>query len=376
MTTRLLGGLTPQQFLAEYWQKKPLLIRQAIPGFTGVVGLDELFELACDEDVESRLIRHDPAAGWQVTRGPQKPSALRGRRQPWTVLVQGLNLWVREADELLHRFDFIPQARLDDLMVSYATDGGGIGAHFDSYDVFLLQGFGKRRWRIGDQTEHRLVEGAPLKLIADFRPTEEWVLEPGDMLYLPPRYAHEGTALGECTTYSIGFRAPQARELASGFLTWLAERVDLPGMYADPDLTLQENSAEIGDAMVERVARMLESIRWNRDDVADFLGHSLSEPKPTVFFVPPNDPLPAKRFAAAIERHGFMLDPGTLLLWRGGRFYLNGEAFDPAGADTALLARLAHARRLPAGTAPDEPTLARLYDLYRDGLGTPDFPDD
>lgn len=376
MITRLLGGITPQQFLADYWQKKPLLIRQAIPGFTGVVELDELFELACDEDVESRLIRHDPNKGWQVSRGPQKASALKSRKTPWTVLVQGLNLWVREADELLHRFDFIPQARLDDLMVSYATDGGGIGAHFDSYDVFLLQGFGKRLWRIGDQTEHKLVEGAPLKLIADFRPTEEWVLEPGDMLYLPPRFAHEGTAIGECTTYSIGFRAPQAQELGAGFLSWMAERIRLPGMYADPDLRLQDNSAEIGDAMVARVTDMLNGIHWGRDDVADFLGHHLSEPKPSVFFVPPDPPLLRKRFAATVVKHGFMLDPGTLLLWHGARFYLNGEAYDPAGADAGLLAQLAHARRIAAGSVLDEVTLERLYELYRDGLGVPDLPDD
>lgn len=375
MITQLLGGITPRQFLAEYWQKKPLLIRQAIPGFTGVLELEELFDLACDEDVESRLIRHDAAKGWQVSRGPQKPSALKGRKQPWTVLVQGLNLWVREADELLHRFDFIPQARLDDLMVSYATDSGGIGAHFDSYDVFLLQGFGQRRWRIGDQTEHTLVEGAPLKLIADFHPTDEWVLEPGDMLYLPPRFAHEGTAIGECTTYSIGFRAPQARELGAAFLGWLSERTDLPGMYADPDLTLQENSAEISDAMVDRVADMLNGIRWSREDVAGFLGHYLTEPKPSVFFVPPDDPLSRKRFGSAVAENGFMLDPGTLMLFRDGCFHVNGEPLDTCEADTGTLARLAHARRLEADTSLSGGTLDLLYRLYTDGLGVPDFPD-
>lgn len=375
MTTQLLGGTTPQQFLAEYWQKKPLLIRQAIPGFNGVVELEELFELACDDDVESRLIRHDAAKGWQVTRGPQKASTLKGRKQPWTVLVQGLNLWVREADELLHRFDFIPQARLDDLMVSYATDQGGIGAHFDSYDVFLLQGSGKRRWRIGDQTEHKLVEGAPLKLIADFKPTEEWVLEPGDMLYLPPRYAHEGTAIGECTTYSIGFRAPKAQELGSEFLGWMSERIDLPGMYTDPDLALQANSAEISDAMVDKVTEMLNGIRWSREDVAAFLGHYLSEPKPSVFFVPPDEPLSAKRFATAVAKHGFMLDPGALLLLRNDEFHLNGEALETCGADIATLSALAHARRLEAGAGVSDDTLSLLYRLYCDGLGQPDFPD-
>ena len=375
MKTQLLGGISPRQFLEEYWQKKPLLIRQAIPGFTGVLDLDDLFELACDEDVESRLIRHD-AKGWQVSRGPQRASALKNRKQPWTVLVQGLNLWVREADALLHRFDFIPQARLDDLMVSFATDGGGIGAHFDSYDVFLLQGFGQRRWRIGDQSEHRLIEGAPLKLIADFRPTEEWVLEPGDMLYLPPRFAHEGTAIGECTTYSIGFRAPQAQELGSEFLGWLGERIRLEGMYTDPDLALQDNSAEISDAMIDRVADMLRQIHWSRDDIAGFLGHYLSEPKPQVFFVPPDEPLSHKRFAKLVTEHGFALDPGTLLLFHGEHFHLNGEAMDVCAATRTGLAALAHARRVGGDTVAEGPFLDCLYGLYLDGLGQPDLPDD
>lgn len=375
MSNPLLGGLSPRQFLAEYWQKKPLLIRQAIPGFKGVLERDELFELACDEDVESRLIRQN-GERWAVTPGPQKASSLRGRKQPWTVLVQGLNLWVREADELLHRFDFIPQARLDDLMVSYAVDGGGVGAHFDSYDVFLLQGTGRRRWRISDQTEHRLIEGAPLRLIADFRPTEEWVLEAGDMLYLPPRYAHEGTAVGECTTYSIGFRAPKAQELGTEFLAWMQDRVCLDGLYADPDLALQENSAEIGDAMIDGVERMIAQIGWNRSDVAEFLGHYLTEPKPHVFFVPPDAPLPPKRLAAAVKKHGFMLDPATLLLFHGERFHLNGEALEVAEANRTTVAGLAHARRIAAGTALDAGVLDLVYRMYRSGFGVPDLPDE
>ena len=376
MTEQLLGGLTPRQFLDEYWQKKPLLIRQAIPGFSGVVELDELFELACDEDVESRLIRHDAAAGWQLTHGPQDAAELEQRDQPWTVLVQGLNLWLREADELLHRFSFIPQARLDDLMVSYATDGGGIGAHFDSYDVFLLQGIGRRRWRIGDQSAHRLVEGAPLKLIDDFQPTEEWVLEPGDMLYLPPRYAHEGTAIGECTTYSIGFRAPQAQELGREFLGWLSERLELPGMYADPDLKLQGNSAEIGPAMVARIRNMLDAIRWKPDEVADFLGHYLSEPKPQIFFIPPEEPLPRADFDAAVRQHGFVLDPATLLLFHERAFYLNGDAFNVPAAAFDAFAQLAHARQLPGEPELSDTVLRGLYALYQNGLGLPDHNED
>ena len=375
MNAQLLGGLTPERFLAEYWHKKPLLIRQAIPGFKGVIDLDDLFDLACDEDVESRYIReHD--GQWEVRSGPQEEHLLEDRSHPWTVLVQGLELWQREADELLHRFDFIPQARLDDIMVSYATDGGGIGAHVDSYDVFLLQGSGQRRWRISAQTDLRLHDDVPLKLLADFRPEEEWVLEPGDMLYLPPHIAHEGIAIGECTTYSIGFRAPTANELASEFLFWMQERLDLPGRYADPDLTVQPNSAHIAPAMVDQVADMLTRIRWSREDVSAFLGHHLSEPRPNVFFDAPDALLSAEAFASQINEHGFILDPGTRLLSVDDTFFLNGTALAVAPEDRAEVAAFAHARRLPAGTLPGAGLTALLYEVYRHGLGYPDHEED
>lgn len=375
MPENLLGGLSPRQFLADYWHKKPLLIRQAIPDFRDLLDRAELFELARDPEVESRHIRQRDGQ-WEVTRGQQKAAALRGAKHPWTVLVQGLNLWLPAADELLHRFDFIPQARLDDLMVSYAVDGGGVGAHFDSYDVFLLQGKGKRRWRISDQCEHRLVEGAPLKLVADFRPVEEWVLEPGDMLYLPPRWAHEGTAIGECMTYSIGFRAPAAQEIATEFLGWMQDRITLEGRYADPELSLQANSAEIGDEMLDQVARMLTRISWDREDVRDFLGHYLTDPKPQVFFDPPNTPLSKERFAMQLARHGFSLDAGTLLLFRGDSFFLNGEVLEVAPQDRAFVAALAHARRIDGAEAISRGAPALLYQLYRDGFGHLECPAD
>ncbi|NTV11561.1 MAG: cupin domain-containing protein, partial [Zoogloea sp.] len=161
MITTLLGGLSAEEFLAEYWQKKPLLVRQAVPGFAGLLSKEDMFDLACDPDVESRYVRHTETS-WDVRHGPQRRADLRGKKSPWTVLVQGLNLFVPEGDELMHRFHFIPQARLDDLMVSYAVDGGGVGPHFDNYDVFLLQGMGKRRWQIANQDDHTLIEGIPL----------------------------------------------------------------------------------------------------------------------------------------------------------------------------------------------------------------------
>jgi len=371
MMTTLLGGMSPRQFLEEYWQKKPLLVRQAVPGFTGVVSRDELFDLACDPDVESRYIRYQadtPGSSWTLERGPQTRGRLRGKRQPWTVLVQGLNLWVPAGDALLHQFDFIPQARLDDLMVSYAVDGGGVGPHFDNYDVFLLQGIGQRRWQIADQTDRSLVEDAPLRILKHFTPTHDWVLEPGDMLYLPPHWAHNGIAIGECTTYSIGFRSPTAQELGVSFLEWLQERIQLEGMYADPELALQDNSAEIGPAMIDQVERMLAGIRWTRRDIADFLGTYLTEPKAHVFFESPEAPLTQKAFTRALGNKGCTLDARTLLLWSEAGFHLNGEPLCPDEADIPTLSALAHQRRLDANAVLSPALVEQFYQWYEDGF--------
>lgn len=370
MITTLLGGLTPRQFLDEYWQKKPLLVRQAVPGFTGVLDRDEIFDLACHPDVESRYIARQ-GDEWVLEHGPQRRSRLRGKRSPWTVLVQGINLWSDAADELLHRFDFIPQARLDDLMVSYAVDSGGVGPHFDNYDVFLLQGMGQRRWQIADQDDRSLEEGAPLRILKHFAPAHDWVLEPGDMLYLPPHWAHNGIAVGECTTYSIGFRSPTAQELGAEFLGWLQERICLDGIYADPDLVQQDNSAQIGSAMVDQVQRMIEAIRWNREDITRFLGHYLTEPKPSVFFEPPEQPLSRTAFKRKIAAGGFRLDARSLLLWSDAGFFINGETLDadPAWHDT--LGALAHARRLTGPVTLPAGLIELFYTWYCDGFGHP-----
>ncbi|HMV18473.1 MAG TPA: cupin domain-containing protein [Rhodocyclaceae bacterium] len=371
MIDTLLGGLSVEQFLAEYWQKKPLLIRQAIPGFTGVVSRDDLFALARDPDVESRFIAHD-GARWEVLHGPQKATDLRRKKQPWTVLVQGLNLFVPEGDALLHRFDFIPQARLDDLMVSYAVDGGGVGPHFDNYDVFLLQGIGQRRWLISNQDDRSLIEDVPLKILQDFRPVHDWVLESGDMLYLPPHWAHNGIALGECTTYSIGFRSPTYQELAQEFLVYLQDAVQLEGLYADPDLKRHVHSAEIGDAMVDRVAEQLARITWTREDVRRFLGAYLTEPKPHVFFDSPDEPLDHDSFLAQCNRAGYVLDARSLLLFSDGRFFLNGEAVSISHTDLPVMIELADRRRISTVADLTQDGQALLYDWYCCGFAHPD----
>ena len=193
-------------------------------------------QLACREDVESRLIRGS-GTHWQLDHGPfRKSDFKRLPKTEWTLLVQSLNHFLPEADALLAHFDFIPHARLDDLMVSYAVPGGSVGPHFDSYDVFLLQGQGHRRWQIGTQTDLALLDDAPLKILRHFDAEDEWVLGPGDMLYLPPHVAHYGVAEDDCMTYSIGFRAPTTEELAQGFLMHLQDTLKLEGRYADPDL--------------------------------------------------------------------------------------------------------------------------------------------
>lgn len=362
---QLLGGLTPRQFLDEYWQKKPLLIRNAVPGFKGLLSRDEMFEAAQRDDVESRLVSRE-GGFWDLRCGPFQKKDFKRRPYPWTALVQGLNLILPSADALMKQFNFIPHARLDDVMVSWATDNGGVGPHFDNYDVFLLQGMGQRHWRISTQKDQTLVEGLPIKILKKFKPTDEWVLNPGDMLYLPPQCAHDGIAVGECMTYSVGFRTAPTQELADGFLSFLQDRLCLDGRYADPGLKPAKHPGEITGDMVDQVADMLNRIRWDKADVRDFLGEHLTEPKPHVFFDPPAKPLSVARFVAAAAKRGLKLDARTQFLFAGNRFYLNGETLEGVeAADRAGLKALADERALavvPARLAE------QLYDWYCDGF--------
>jgi len=363
----LLGGLTPQQFLRDYWHKKPLLIRQAFKGLTPLLSREALFDLARQDDVESRLITRF-GTRWQMQNGPctqLPPISKRG----WTMLVQGVNLHHDEADALMQQFRFLPDARLDDLMISYATDGGGVGPHFDSYDVFLLQAHGQRRWKIGPQKDLTLVEGMPLKILKNFEPEQEFVLAPGDMLYLPPQYAHDGIAEGECMTYSIGFRAPSYQELGEAFLQFMSESIELPGRYADPDLEATRRPAEINSSMLSRISAELEKVQFTKDDVAIFLGEYLSEPKPTVFFDIPSKAVPRTRFLQMAIKRGVGLSRKTRMLYRGRHVFINGESFVAGARDRSVLARLADTRKLlpeEVLTASDD-VLDALHSWYNDG---------
>jgi 50S ribosomal protein L16 3-hydroxylase len=365
MTTTLLGGLSPTRFLRDVWHKRPLLIRNAVPGFGGLLSPGEMQQLASREDVESRLIQGS-GTHWQLDHGPFGKSDFRRLpKTEWTLLVQSLNHILPEADALLARFNFIPHARLDDLMVSYAVPGGSVGPHFDSYDVFLLQGQGHRRWQISTQTDLTILDDEPLKILRRFKAEDEWVVGPGDMLYLPPHVAHYGVAEDACMTYSIGFRAPATEELAHGFLMHLQDTLSLEGRYADPDLRLQTHPGEISRAMLGQIEAMIAKIKWTKRDIAEFAGRYLSEPKPNVFFNAPDEPLSHAAFNRQASKTGVALDPKSRLLFAGGRFFINGEAFTPVADEIAALQQLADQRRLaaPLPTALRD----RLYDWYQAG---------
>ena len=336
----LLGGISPARFMRQYWQKKPLLIRQAVPGMQPLLARAALFALAAQDDVESRLItRCAQGATWRLRHGPFVRAAIPKLSQPgWTLLVQGLDLHLDAAHALLEQFAFVPRARLDDLMVSFATDGGGVGPHFDSYDVFLLQAHGQRRWRIGRQKDLTLQADVPLKILRDFQPEQECLLEAGDMLYLPPRYAHDGVAQGECMTYSIGFRAPAQGEWAQDLMQRLADVAgDATGTrYADRDQAAIAHSGAIPAALQEFARRAVEKVFSDPLAFERSVGESLTEPKANVFFTP----------TAATLGGGIAVDRGTRLLYDERHVFINGEAYRAGGKDFALLKDLANLRSL------------------------------
>jgi 50S ribosomal protein L16 3-hydroxylase len=362
----LLGGLNAATFLRSHWQKQPLLVRGALPDFQGVLDLDAMKELACRDECDARLILRS-GNRWSVEHGPftrKRFSRLPAR--DWTLLVQGLERVLPAARALRSHFDFIPYSRLDDLMVSYAPPGGGVGAHFDSYDVFLLQGPGQRRWRVSRQRDLTLVEGAPLKILRNFAPDGECVLASGDMLYLPPEYAHEGVALDECFTYSIGFRAPSHRELVSRFLAHLDDRLEIDGRYADPDLRAQDQPARIDPGMVMKIEAVLGSLTWSRRDVASFIGTYLTEPKSQVVFATPVRALGQTAFAKAARQAGIELAGGTLMLHSGSKIFINGESYRADGSNAGPLRELANRRGLE-GYRVTTSAIEALYQWYRDG---------
>ena len=367
MQERLPGGMAASVFLRRCWQRKPLLVRGAIPGIGAWPGKRKLFTLAQRADVESRVVSRR-AGRWNVAHGPLGRAELE--RQParnWTLLVHGVNHHCAELEQLLRRFSFLPQARLDDVMVSFAAAGGGVGAHYDRYDVFLIQGSGRRVWRLERKRRFAEVPDAPLRLIADFAPQEEYLLEPGDLLYLPPGWGHEGVALEPSFTYSVGFRAPRVAELAVALLDYLQERGFNGAEYRDPDLRIARRPAEIGPPMLRFAERAMRAIRWSRADAHACLAQFLTTPKQHVVFRRPSRPRSRARFLADLRAGTVRLDPRTQLLYHGARFFINGEESRPPATQTRALARLADRRRIAGRELARCGAADLLYGWYRDG---------
>ncbi|HTM21728.1 MAG TPA: cupin domain-containing protein [Kofleriaceae bacterium] len=374
----ILGALTPARFLKLHWQKRPLLVRGALPQYRGIVRRDEFLALAGREDVTSRLVIEHPkrqgAGRWERHDGPLRGLSTRSLpASGWTLLVHGIESLVPGGWELLRAFSFLPAARIDDLMVSYATPGGSVGPHDDRYDVFLLQGPGRRRWQIQRGGKRTFEPGAAIKVLANFKPEDEWVLEAGDMLYLPPGVAHWGVAVDECFTYSIGFLAPTHEELVQSFLGFLGEKLpfDAEGIYADPELLPAREPLAIPDAMIERTTPVLQAalggVRWDRGWVDEFIGRLLTAPRRTRF-EPPRRPLDRKDFGRRLRVPGRVeLALPSRGLLRGRQLFFNGEAHRASPAWQRWFSRLVLERgvttpaRLEAGLAD------LLFDWYLAG---------
>jgi 50S ribosomal protein L16 3-hydroxylase len=364
----LLGGISPEQFMRQYWQKKPLFIRAALPDFKPLVTNIDLFAMARMDEVESRLVEHG-AKGWKLTQGPQEklPSL---KRKDWTLLVQGVDLHVDAVHVLMQQFRFVSDARLDDVMISIAGEGGGVGPHFDSYDVFLLQAAGRRRWQLSKQKDLTLAEGAPLKILQNFKPTQEYILEPGDMLYLPPRYAHDGVALDAgCQTYSIGFRAPRAGELAREILHRLAEEVGeaidahepaWQALYTDKAQSATATPGQLAPALYEFALKAIEKACQDKMLLQQLIGEYLTDPKPSVYFDESRLPKNWQRL---------QLSRATRMSYDTKHVFINGQSFRCTGADMKILKQLADQRQLSAAhfTSASENLISALGEFAKEG---------
>lgn len=380
-----LGGLTPAQFMKRHWQKKPLLVRNAFPDFVPPVSITEVLDLCGNDLAQSRLIKKSKTK-WSLAHGPFSPRQIPSiKKADWTVLVQQVNTLLPGADCFLDAFRFIPEARLDDLMISVAGPNGGIGAHVDSYDVFLVQAAGKRRWEIATDFHPELEDDVPLKILRDFTAQEDWVLGPGDLLYLPPNIAHRGTAVGPgCMTWSVGFRAPGRVALADH--AWASHLDQLEdGNWQDPWLTATDSPGEIPARLLRELTDHVLSSFPNKAAVQNAIAGLLSEPAPSAVFQAPKRPASLAKFWDYAAKKGVRLASASRFLYFGDALYLNGERIgqDLSKSDVQTLKKLSDSRqlsketcvflrqhlseRLPTRSGQPGQVQNTLYEMYLDG---------
>lgn len=367
-----LGKLSPSRFLEEYWQKRPCLIRQAFPGFEPLLDGDDLAGLALEDMAESRLVTGTfAAADWSLEHGPFDERTFANLpEENWTLLVQDVEKHYAPLQELMRQFSFIPGWRLDDLMISYAVTGGSVGPHTDQYDVFLLQAEGRRRWQIAREHDPELLSGCPLNVLRRFTPEQEWVLEPGDMLYLPPNIAHHGVALEPGMTWSIGSRAPSAADLLQGWGEWLAYSADGGGRYIDPGLRPAERPGEMTAPALQDLRELIRSRLDDSDDLRQFLAAFMSRYRLANEPAPPPRPVQSHDVAAALRRGAtLMRNPWTRLVWietaTGARLLAAGQPHDCSISLAELLCESAFPR-IETGKL-DQASLETLTNLINTG---------
>jgi len=344
----ILGKISNDVFLEKYWQKKPLLIRDAIKNFKSPITEKDLFRIAQNENAISRLIEFKRGI-WQVKYGPFKKLDLPKKiNTPWTILVQNMNHHLPFAESFLNLFKFIPYARLDDLMVSFATKKGSVGPHFDSYDVFLFQAKGEREWKISEQKKFSLDKKSAIKIITNFKVKNTWVLKPGDLLYLPPNVGHWGVSQSDdCLTYSIGFRAPGTFEIQSKFLDFIQDNLitNKNDLYRDPNLNLQKNPAEINSNMIKKIQRIVNQLRWNTNSINNFIGQLLTEPIEGAVFETSKS-MTAEVFIKDLIKKPLKLNPKTRMLFIKNNFFINGELIEADKKSIMYLKQLANDREI------------------------------
>jgi len=378
----LFGGISPDRFMRQYWNKKPLLIRGAIPAYVlaaqngevldSPISFDELVKLASKDSVESRLIKANP---WSFDVGPFTKKSIPALNKPnWTLLLQGMEAHHPAAAKILSWFRFIPDARLDDLMVSIAGIGGGVGPHFDSYDVFLIQMSGRRQWQISQQKDLSLSPNLPLKILQRFKPEHEWVLEPGDMLYLPPHIAHQGVALDAgCQTWSVGFRSPSFKELIQEGLWRLAESLEnmpeLEQKFADPMQRATVNAEQLPEELIKQIKLRLRDLKLDQvDHFLPGITAYLSEPKQQALFDGPIKPLSPSSFTKQLSSKKLLPSPQTRILSLGNVVFCNGENMSHGQTkDVAKAWKTLSAKKVLLGAKLQTPVKSSLYEAYLAG---------
>lgn len=379
----LLGGISPQQFLADYWQKKPLLVRGAYPDFQSPLSAEELLGLACEDDIESRMVlEKDGSKPWELRRGPFTEESFADLPPShWSTLIQEAHKYIPELALLLEDFRFIPNWRVDDIMASISPIHGSVGPHFDYYDVFLIQGEGRKRWQIStiEPDTSNCLSGVDLRILRDFTPVHDWVLEPGDMLYLPPGVAHHGVAIDEVSiTYSVGFRSPTEAEFINGYLEQVMSQLPCNTYYSDPDLTLQDHAGEISLHARERIRGIIRSIALDDASIDRWLGGFVTEAKAGNATEALDEPVSCAEFMSLYQqcqtlwrnefsRVAYIANAdGSAYLYAGGQEY-------PLTANIAWLAPVITDQRLLllddtlSARLADASALSWLTQLYNDG---------